>query len=96
MIGTSIIKIRKKKKMTQMELADKAGVSQSHISLVEKNKKKPSMKLLEDIAQVLEVPLAIMFWFTLDKSQVPEHKQEAFEYIKPSVDEMILSFFESE
>lgn len=49
-------RLRKSKNLTQKELATLAGVSQGFISSCEKGKQMPSLKTLDRIAKVLEVP----------------------------------------
>lgn len=44
--------------MTQMELAEKAGLPQSHISRLENGKHSPSFATLEKIAVALNVPVS--------------------------------------
>jgi len=93
MIGKALRIIRKKRGLTQGQLADQSGITQTYLSQIEKNKKEPTLSVLRDICEVINVPVAILFWFTLDESKVEEGKREAFNLVKPSVDEMILSFF---
>jgi len=54
-IGQNIADIRKAKNMTQRDLAEKLGVSQSHIARWETEKSQPRRKALEELADVLEV-----------------------------------------
>ncbi|MDZ5710902.1 helix-turn-helix domain-containing protein [Jeotgalibacillus haloalkalitolerans] len=58
MIGENIKKHRKEKGLTLSELAEKAGVSKSYLSNIERNlKQNPSIHVLEKISRVLEVNL---------------------------------------
>ncbi len=50
--------IRKEKKMTQLELAKKVGISREMISQIERGKKSPSLKTFVKIAKVLNVELS--------------------------------------
>jgi len=49
--GARIEAARKKKGLTQEELADRAGVSQSMINHIEKGRKKPSLDIAIAIAR---------------------------------------------
>ena len=49
--GAKVEAARKKKGLTQEELADKTGVSQSMINHIEKGRKKPSMDIAIAIAR---------------------------------------------
>lgn len=57
-LGMNIAYYRKKKGLTQEQLAEKAGISRSHLSSIEApNIIKPlSLELLFKVARVLEVP----------------------------------------
>ena len=54
-IGQNIADLRKAQNMTQRDLAEKLGVSQSHIARWEKEKSQPRKKALEEIAEALGV-----------------------------------------
>ncbi len=60
-VGSRLRTIRKEKKMTIKELAKRSGLSVNTISLVENEKSSPSVSTLEQIAQVLEIPLSYIF-----------------------------------
>ena len=88
-IGKAIKQIRTLKGLRQKELADRIGTTQGHLSQVEKNKTKPSLDMLENIAKQLNTPLAIWFWFTVSEEDIDWNKVEAFKICKPIIDEMI-------
>lgn len=56
-----VISARIEKKLTQKELADKAGMKQSNISRLERGEHNPSLKFLKKIADVLGKELHIEF-----------------------------------
>lgn len=58
-IGTSIAKRRKELHLSQEQLAEKADISQTHISKIELGKDNPSLDLLERIAAALDCELFI-------------------------------------
>jgi len=58
MIGDRIQNLRKAKRMSLSELADKAGVAKSYLSSIERNlQRNPSIQFLEKIASVLDVSI---------------------------------------
>lgn len=57
----SVIDTRLKKKMTQQELAKKAGTGQSAISRLESGGANPSLGFLQKVATALEADLHISF-----------------------------------
>lgn len=56
-ITTKVEAIRKERGLTQAELAEKLGVQQSTISLIENAARNPSANLLVKIADVLDVTI---------------------------------------
>ena len=54
-IGQNIRKVRKAKNLSQEELAEKIGISTTHMSHIETGNTKLSLPVLVDIAAVLEV-----------------------------------------
>jgi len=57
MVGQKIKELREKKGLSGKELAALVGVSQAHISAIEKNDRGPSRELTKKIAQVLETSM---------------------------------------
>lgn len=60
-MDTEIHVWRAKKRMTQQELADLAGVSRQTIMQLEKNKYNPSLMLAYTIAQILDADINDLF-----------------------------------
>lgn len=54
--------LRKSKKITLKEMAGKVGISPVYLSLIERNKKNPSVSIIEDICNELE-DIQIIFTF---------------------------------
>ncbi|PAV31550.1 transcriptional regulator [Virgibacillus profundi] len=58
MIGKNIQTIRKRKGLTLSECAERANISKSYLSNIERSKNQnPSIQIIEKIANVLEVDL---------------------------------------
>ncbi|MEW9501074.1 helix-turn-helix domain-containing protein [Jeotgalibacillus marinus] len=73
MIGKNIVKIRKEKGLTLSELAEKADVSKSYLSNIERHiKQNPSIQVMEKIATVLDVDLN-----TLLEESSPENNNKS-------------------
>lgn len=73
LIGDIIAERRDKLDITQEGLAEKAEISQTHISRIERNKDKPSLKLLERLAQALHCSLYIDL---IPEGEQPPQQQE--------------------
>ena len=65
-IGKRIKMLRKLKKMTSKQLADKSFISQSFLSDIENDKAKPSIDTLFSICNVLEISPAAFFSISVD------------------------------
>jgi len=62
-LGKRIREIRKKKEMTQEDLAYKAGLDYSYINQIENGKRNPSMEAVEKIAKALGVKVQALVSF---------------------------------
>jgi len=94
-IGQAIHTVRKKKKLSQEKFSELVGIDQSYLSMIENNKKNPSMKLLEKISQKTNTPLPILLFFSLSEDDVSPQKRELYHILFPRVKEMVGDIFES-
>lgn len=92
-IGVSIKHLRTVKGLKQQEVSKAVGITQSYLSLIESGKKTPTIKTLQSFADYFQAPLPILFWFTIEESDVKEEKVEAFRALKPTIDDMLDSLF---
>jgi transcriptional regulator with XRE-family HTH domain len=88
-IGHAIRFLRETKCLNQMDYASKVGITQGYLSQIERGHKKPSMELMEHMAEDLNMPLPVMFWFGVEESDIHESKREAYKMLKPSIDALI-------
>lgn len=91
-IGSTIKEIRKKKGLKQNELAEKAQMTQAYLSKIESNLKEPTISTLKTIANSLDVPLPILFFYAMTVDDVESQKRDAFKIILPSMKGMVESF----
>jgi transcriptional regulator with XRE-family HTH domain len=73
-----IKEIRKLRKMTQQELADKVGISQAHIARLEKNERGLDIDVLPLFAKALDVEP----WELLPKEMQPDITPEEAEILR--------------
>ena len=92
-IGQAIRILRKNDLSKQGEFADSIGISQAYLSGIENGHKKPSLEVIQKIAESLEVPLAVLFWFGVEREDVSEDKQYIYDILKPSIDNLINEVF---
>ena len=77
MIGTTIYEIRKKKGLTLSELAERANISKSYLSNIERNlNRNPSIQVVKKIAFVLNIDLKILLTSDLDQEDYQQPDKE--------------------
>jgi transcriptional regulator with XRE-family HTH domain len=82
-----LIKIgRINKKLSQEDVASKLGVSKNYISLVENNKKNPSINFLREVAKLLDIPLILLIW---EKMDLPKGKTDSEKKISSQLEKML-------
>lgn len=84
-LGRAITRVRRLKKMTQAQLAQSAGVSVSHLCLVEKNKRDPSLQLVESLAKALGIPVSVLVFLAAEEVETPELEQQHFQSITDAI-----------
>lgn len=62
-LGKKLKQLRKKRKLTQEELAEKVRVTPKYIQYLESARRIPSIKLLYKVAKALEVKVRDLFSF---------------------------------
>ncbi|ACU60969.1 helix-turn-helix domain-containing protein [Chitinophaga pinensis] len=83
-IGKAIQTLRTKKNITQKELAEKIGITQTGLSYIETGVKHPSENSLEKIANALGSSVAFIKLASLDLDKdVPQDKRAEFDELFP-------------
>ena len=72
--GRAIRVVRSAHGLSQRQLADRIGASSSHLSLIESGKRDPSLKLLEEIAGSLAVPMHLLTLLASDIGDIDDPK----------------------
>ena len=65
-IGEAIRIVRNRRGLRQKELAERLGVSQSHLSLIENDRRQATMDFVERLAQQLDVPVQLLVFLACD------------------------------
>lgn len=92
-IGTTIKEMRLKAGLKQFELANLCNITPTYLSQIESNIKEPNISTLKNICTNIKTPLPILFYLSLDDSDISEHKKEAFKLIDQPVKSLIREFF---
>ena len=82
--GRAIRVVRSSRGLSQRQLATRISISPSHLSLIESGKRTPSLKLLEDIAGCLAVPMHLLTLLASDVRNVddPKHAEQIADVAK--------------
>lgn len=88
-IGQAIKDGRRIRRLTQIELALKANITQTYLSQIEADLKSQSKHVLNKISVALEIPIPIIMWLSLTENDISQDKKEIFEKLKPSIDSLI-------
>lgn len=78
-IGATIKKLRKEKKISQVDFAKQCGISQTYLSQLENDERNPTVNVLEKISSVLEVPYPVLSFLSITIDNVPEEKKEVYQ-----------------
>lgn len=92
-LGSIIRKLRVSAGLSQGELAKTCEISQAYLSQIEKNKRDPHIPTLQKISDVLEVPLPLLLFFSVDKNDIPERKRDAFNELYPTIRDLLNKLF---
>ena len=101
LVAQRIYAVRKSKGMTQEELAAKAEISPTHMSVIERGIKTPNLDTFVSIANALEVSADYLLQDVVDKSceiasselstliaeQTPEMRRKIYRAVKALVDQ---------
>lgn len=88
-LGETIKICRKKKGLTQAQLAELANISMSHLCLMEKNKRAPSISAIESIANALDIPLSVLIFLASSTDQLKELSKGQIEQLTHSIMELM-------
>jgi|SRR6266516_7619255 len=75
MIGKTIKFLRIAKGLKQSDLAEQVKVSTNYISLIENDKREPSLSFLKELTKTLDIPVGLLF-LELDMSKKEVSPQE--------------------
>jgi len=83
-LGKSIRLCRTQRELNQLELADRAEISVSYLSLLERGKRDPVISTIEKIASALNIPVSILVFLATsadDSAVLGSELQEKLSYV---------------
>lgn len=92
-IGSTIKELRKQKGYSQIEFGKLCNMNQSSLSLIENNERVPNKRTLERISKVLDVPIVIIYFMSIDKSMVPKERINQFDNLYPIAKHIVNQIF---
>lgn len=84
-LGQTIKLCRKSQHLTQAQLSEISGISVSHICLMEKDKREPTLSKLEAIAQALNIPLSVLVFLAAQHDEIKELSKTQIEELSNSI-----------
>lgn len=88
-LGIAIKELRKGKGLSQVELAEKANLSQTALSQIEKGKR-PGIQTLKNISNALEVPESLIYVMGIEVGDIPPKKQMLYEKLFPVIKGLVI------
>ena len=88
-LGEAIRTCRQLKGFSQTKLAELSKVSVSHLCLIEKNKRDPSIAMVESIATALGTPLSVLVLIAANSNEIPELNEEQLSTLTTSIKALI-------
>ncbi len=95
-LGVAIKSVRRQLGITQQELSEKSGISQTSLSQIENAVKRPSNKTIQSICHVLEVPEAVLYILAMQDTDVPSDKKNVYDMLFPSIKNLALQIVGNE
>ncbi len=95
-LGKTIRTIRKTGKLDQYKFAEKVGISQTTLSLIETNKTNPHMSTLQRISDYVKIPIPLLYIWSVEEDDVPNENIERYDEIWPKIEELANYVFKSD
>ena len=90
-IGQAVKEVRRIKypNLAQYAFAKCIGITPAYLSQLENGKRDGSLVILKRVADFCEIPLPIIFWFSIEEHDILDTKKVAYKVLKPSIDALI-------
>lgn len=88
-LGKAVKSVRSQLGLTQEELARKANISVSYLSMIEKNKRDPSLSTVKEIASGMNIPVSILVFLAADRNELDSLDEGLVQKLSHTVFELI-------
>jgi len=69
-LGKALRLCRTQRDLKQSELAERAGICVSYLSLLERDKRDPNLATIQRLADALQVPLTVLIFLAVDQESI--------------------------
>ena len=88
-IGRAIRLCRSQKGWTQAELSKRTGITASHLSMMERNERDPSMAAMQSLANAFGMPLNVLVFLAAEKEELAGMTEELKEKLSRAALELL-------
>lgn len=87
--GQAIKLVRTQRNMSQADLASKADLSVSYVSMLERGRRDPNLTSIEKISSALEIPVSILMFLAAEPDEISSISPELAEKLSLTVLQLI-------
>ncbi len=89
-IAAALKRVRFEKNMNQQDVAKKAKVSQTYLSMLENGKKpNPSQYILKKLCKIYDVPQIVLAWYGTEEKDIKPDKLKIYKQLHPAIDVLV-------
>ncbi|WP_081066836.1 helix-turn-helix domain-containing protein [Burkholderia cepacia] len=81
-VGYAIRLCRGRRGVSQTDVAQRANCSVSYLSMLENNKRDPTLSTIMKIAEALQVPVGVMFFLASEKEELGQIDEDTVKAIE--------------
>ncbi len=91
-IGEAIKTLRTKRGVTQEELAERSGVTQGFLSLVERGEREPALDFIDTVSRALNVPPQLILLLACEQHPRGRRYARPLRRIASALDELLRTY----
>lgn len=88
-IGQAFKIIRKHKAISQMDFAAQIGISQTSLSQIESDIKRPSVITMKKMCELLNIPEPLIYLLATEETDIPESRKQMYNALYPTLKNVI-------
>lgn len=92
-IGEVIKMLIKKRGLSQQEVANRIGKSPTALSQIINGVYQPQSDTLESLSNMLDVPVPVIHFLSIDEEKVPIENRQLFRSLAPSMERYLIDVF---